>query len=215
MTMIALLLACAMAGPVATEPLVGDEAPDDPEVTDTADTRDTGDAQARAPAVGELVITEIMDNPDPTDDDLGEWLELTNVGDDTLALAGLALEDLEGERHVLQGDLTLAPGAFLVLAASADPDVNGGFVPDGVFDREAFHLGNDADAVLLRVGDTLIDAVVYDDRFPEEAGKSRSLDRDATDAEDNDDAEAWCEGDGAYGDGDNQGTPGTRNDACP
>ena len=56
--------------------------------------------------------------------------------------------------------------------------------------------------------------MTYDGDFPDEAGKSLSLDPDHLDADDNDAPDNWCDGDGDYGADGNQGTPGALNDEC-
>lgn len=213
-----LLLACAMAGSW--------ESPEDPSETDSAVSIDTGaDAQgadtgdttsdsARAPRTGELVITEIMDDPDPTDDDVGEWFEVRNIATATLALNGLTLRDADGEQVRFDTDLVLEPDGLLVIAASDDPSENGGVVPDLVFDTSDFHLGNTSDEIVLLMGTETLDEVVYDDRFPHEKGRSRTLDPLGTSATRNDEPGYWCKGEDDYGTDGNRGTPGAPNGAC-
>lgn len=188
--------------------------PGAPELEDGVDQDCDGVVDERPPAEGELVIDEVMDDPDPTDDDFGEWFEVTNVADVSLDLTGLVLSDEGGESTTIVDGVVVAPGALLVFGASADTSVNGGHTPDVLFDDTAFHLSNDEDQVLLGLGDVIVDEVAYDNDFPHEKGKTRSLDPDHVDAEDNDAAKHWCEGDGDYGTDGNQGTPGAANDEC-
>lgn len=213
-----LILACAMAGTWDT--------PADPAGFDTADTADTadtgangsgsesGDVGARAPRAGELVITEIMDDPDPTDDDAGEWFEVRNLSGVSLALNGLTLRDADGEQVRFDTDLVVVPDGLLVIAASDDTAANGGVVPDLVFDTSDFHLGNTSDEIVLAMGTETLDEVAYDDRFPHEKGRSRALDPLGTSATRNDEPAYWCEGKEPYGTEENRGTPGAPNGAC-
>jgi hypothetical protein len=201
--------------------------PDDPAASDTAGADDTSaseqhsdvdsgeDAEAaRPPAPGDLVVTEIMDDPDPTDDDAGEWFELRNVSDARIALGGLTLRDAEDEQLRFDTDLIVEPDGIVVLAASDDTSDNGGIVPDLMFDTSVFHLGNTSDEIVVLYGTETIDEVAYDDRFPHEKGRSRALDPLGTSATRNDEPGYWCEGAHDYGTDGNRGTPGLPNDPC-
>ena len=212
-----LILACAMAGTWDT--------PADPAGFDTADTAGSGadenvsdsgsgDVGARAPRAGELVITEIMDDPDPTDDDAGEWFEVRNLSGVSLALNGLTLSDADGEQIRFDTDLVVGPDGLLVIAASDDTAANGGVVPDLVFDTSDFHLGNTSDEIVLAMGTETLDEVAYDDRFPHEKGRSRALDPLGASTTRNDEPGYWCKGDQTYGADGNRGTPGAPNGAC-
>jgi hypothetical protein len=198
-----LFLACSMAGKWEA-----DTSEPGPETSD-----DSGpDDESEGPTAGELVITELMKNPDLVEDDLGEWFEVTNVGDRSLSLAGLAVEDDDGDGFTVNA-WTLDSGARVVFGASTDTSVNGGAPVDFAYDVEVFKLGNDDGAVVLRLGDAVIDVVAYDATFPDEAGCALSLDPGAYDVDDNDPAAAWCSAATPYGLGD-RGTPGALNDAC-
>ncbi|MFT5684783.1 MAG: hypothetical protein ACI8RZ_005727, partial [Myxococcota bacterium] len=51
-------------------------------------------------AEGQLLITEVLVNPDSVTDPLGEWVELYNTTNQTLILNGLVIgSDLDGEAH--------------------------------------------------------------------------------------------------------------------
>jgi hypothetical protein len=186
-----------------------------PELADGKDDDCDGWVDERAPAAGELVVTEIMDDPDPTDDDTGEWFEVLNVSRDLLVVTGLEVSDTDGESFVVEGELLLDADGLLLFAASADTTENDGLTPDYVFDTGEFHLGNDTDEILLSVEGVLVDEVAYDADFPHEKGKSRSVDPIGMSATRNDDPDYWCKGDGDYGTDGNQGTPGAPNDDCP
>ena len=74
----------------------------------------------RAPEPGDLVVTEIMDDPDPTDDETGEWLELTSTTPVPLVLDGLTLSDADGELQSIATDTVLDSWGIVLLAASDD-----------------------------------------------------------------------------------------------
>lgn len=111
-------------------------------------------------------------------------------------------------------DAILEPAQVYVFGASADASVNGGYTPDYVYAVSDLQLGNGDDEVILAFGGALIDEVAYDEDFPDDSGRSLSLDPTGYEAEANDDKDAWCNGDGEYGTDGNQGTPGSANDPC-
>jgi len=188
---------------------------DAPELLDDKDNDCDGWIDEHPPTLGDLIITEIMDDPDPTDDDDGEWFEIQNISTDPIEILNLDISDTGGESFVVEDAFILNANEILLFGASADSTRNDGIVPDYVFDTSIFHLGNDVDEVLLSFNGVLVDEVDYDSDFPHQKGKSRSLDALGMSESRNDDAGYWCEGDGNYGLEGNQGTPGQSNDTCP
>ncbi len=172
---------------------------------------------AAPPEPGEVLVTEFLYDADgDLDSGDAEWIELYNASDREVGLDGCRIGDDGGNQSPLEA-INLAPGAYIVLARSADPAVNGGLEVAGTFD---FGLGNDGDRIALTCGEVEIDAVVYDagDRFPAASTYSVSLDPEAYDAAANDDGANWCRTRSVYfeGDlGDHYGTPGAANPPCP
>jgi hypothetical protein len=83
------------------------------------------------PMPGQVIITELMGNPDVVTDDKGDWLELYNTTDQELALFSLKIEDNEtGGSYtsftINNPALKIPAKSYLVFASSADPAVNGG-----------------------------------------------------------------------------------------
>ena len=199
-----------------------DCAPDDADVYPGADEDDNngtdddcdGWTDERPPEDEELVIAEIMKDPDPTPDETGEWFEIVNVSDAPLALDGIGFTDEGGTGFTVVTNDVLEPGAVYLFAVSDDPALNDGLAPDYVYDTADLRLGNGTDTLVLTYEDVTVDTVTYDGDFPDEAGKSLSLDPDHLDADDNDAPDNWCDGDGDYGADGNQGTPGALNDEC-
>ncbi len=172
-------------------------------------------ADARSPRPGEVLITEIMADPhNGLSDADAEWFELRNTSADRLTLHGCAVSDANSNEAI--AGVWLEAGAHALFARSADPALNGGLEPDGVF---GFTLDNDADTLSLRCGNLLIDTVAYDAEFP--AAERRAIQIDAgVDADSNDGAGAWCLARLAYLDvagqvDDHFGTPGQANPPCP
>ncbi len=135
---------------------------------------------AQYPTVaGELVITELMPEPDALSDGEGEWLELHNPNDEAAYLGGCTLTDGGTEIVTLASDLVVEPGVFLGLSRGAEP----GFREDVLY-GDALDLATE-DTVRLEcpVGaDSLVvSEVVYSaaNGFSVEAGKSLALDPEA------------------------------------
>ena len=167
------------------------------------------------PAYGDLVITEVMQNPDVVSDDVGEWFEVMNVSTEAIDLEGMELSDDGEETHIIAsgGPLVIEAGARMVLGQTAD--LGGGGTADYAY-GEDLKLGNKSDGIFIYSGETLIDAVSYDDgdTFPDPTGASMRLDDGMVDADANDSGTAWCVSVDTFGAGD-LGTPGAENGSCP
>jgi hypothetical protein len=189
------------AGPVAAA-LDGGAAPDAAHAPPLAAARTAAPSQA-----GQLVLTEIMADPQALTDAEGEWFELLNTTGTTFDLQGCEIDDGAMTTHPIEGSLVSAPGKYLTIARSAQP----GFTPDRV---ESISLTNSADRLALSCGGIEIDRVDYDGAqgFPIVAGASASLDPKHLDARANDSASAWCAAKSSYGS--DLGTPGRANPSC-
>ena len=163
-------------------------------------------AQVRpARSAGDVVITEIMVDPAAVSDTAGEWFELHNPSaSDALDLGGCGIDSGEASLHAIAAPFVLMPGAYAVIARSADA----GFVPDLI---ASLSLTNSADVLGIVCGGTTIDRVSYGPGFPLAAGKSMSLDPGAG-AQDNDFGAAWCLAQSSFGS--DFGTPGAPNPPC-
>jgi hypothetical protein len=166
--------------------------------------------------VNEVIFTEIMYDPhDGLDDGQAEWMELQNLTGEALDVANCVVTDAGGGSSRLVG--SIAAGGRYVVARVADPARNGGVVAQSAF---TFTLNNSPETVALRCDGTPIDSVAYDDggRFPHARKASLSLDPAHFTAEDNNQGENWCLGQGVYTPEDitpHLGTPGAPNPACP
>lgn len=171
------------------------------------------------PGVGELVITEIMQNPSALDDSEGEYFELLNPsGSVTYDLDGCQITGSSGETPIdITSTLEVAPGSFLTVASSASP----GFSPD--FVATSMTLSNSSDRLGIECPDgggstVVVDEVSWDNgaTFPDPNGASMNLTDEAaaTDATENDNGYWWCATQtNDLGNGD-LGTPGAANEIC-
>ncbi|MEM9457142.1 MAG: hypothetical protein AAGF11_23390 [Myxococcota bacterium] len=170
-----------------------------------------GDAfrEVVAPQPGDLVITELMPNPDAVGDSEGEWFELrANAAVD---LNGLWLGTEEGEARStveVEDCLSVSAGDHVLLAREPDPNINGNLpAVDATFD---FALSNSSASLWVGTEDSTLDLVMWSSSG---TGAARSLDPAQSDPRANDDEGRWCDAVDEYGDGD-LGTPGEPNPSC-
>jgi hypothetical protein len=173
-----------------------------------------GSGPVRSPLAGELVITEIMPNPDDVTDETGEWFEVKNVTTDHLSLDGCRLKDLDIDEHVIAAtNVVVAPGQVALFAKNADPSVNGGLPTVACAFGQAYSLTNSDDELILECGGAAIDEVCYTSAWPFDVGVSMELRTDHQNALDNDLVGNWCLAAGTYGATD-RGSPGTADPHC-
>ena len=165
------------------------------------------------PRAGELIITEIMANPEAVSDSNGEWVEIFNSSDHAVLINGLIIKDEGSNKHTItsSADLIIQPGGYWVLVKNKDTTANGGV--QGNYQYSNFTLANTADQVILCLSDeTIIDAVAYETGWPLNAGASMELHPDFVQATANDLPGNWFPARIAYGAGD-KGSPGQPNPA--
>jgi lamin tail-like protein len=167
------------------------------------------------PAVGDLVITEVMPNPAKASDTTGEWFEVKALKDIDFNGVGLDRAGDTAKPNVLAAAtcLHVPANGHAVFAKSSDMTMNGGLpAPLGLF---TFSLVDGTVAapgdVQIVVGATVIDSIKWTST---RSGKSHSLDPARTDPIQNDDETAFCDATMPYGAGD-LGTPNLDNTACP
>ncbi|MFO8184423.1 MAG: lamin tail domain-containing protein [Candidatus Aegiribacteria sp.] len=129
-------------------------------------------------AQGDIVISEIMYNPDgPTlgEDDSYEWVELCNIGTAPVELGGMMLKD--PGNHLFLDPHTLGPGERVVVAADIEAFTGAyghgiDLVPwDGVWTK----LSNSGDQlVLYSAAGAVLDELSYSDTWGMEEGDTRS-----------------------------------------
>ena len=162
---------------------------------------------------GDIVINEIMQNPEVVSDSDGEWFELFNATGEDINIDGCTIADNGRDTHVIDNgsnSLILPANSYLVLADNGESSLNGGVLADYVYSSIA--LSNTDDEIILTCQNIEIDRVEYDGgpAFPDPTGKSMILSDTHLD---NNDGANWCESNSIFGDGD-LGSPGTVNDSC-
>ncbi len=167
-------------------------------------------------AAGDLVVSEVMQNPDAVSDSNGEWFEIFNPSCHDVELEGLVVSDEGSESFVVSGGLVIGGAAYLVFATNANLATNGYVPVDYQYAQTELSLGNGSDALILENTTLTIDEMAWDNgaSFPDPTGASMNLDPAHLNAADNDDGANWCEANSGFGGGD-LGSPGSANDACP
>ncbi len=181
------------------------------------------------PEAGDLIFTEMMVNPDAVADEDGEWVELYNTAGYAIDLAGYSFHDDGSDDWEFEDSIVVEPGAYVVLCANADPDVNGGVTCDGWFYRNPMGekpptgsgggvaiANNDDELTLTSPTGVDIDHFDYNDTDsdPIEAGMSFGLSPDHLDGIENDDVGNWCVQTTVLPGVAEPGTPGEANDPC-
>lgn len=168
------------------------------------------------PAPGDLIITEIMKDPDNgVSDATGEWFEVLNATDSWLDMGQLVIRDNASDFFApytynnRKDALLLAPRGTFVFGKTRDARLNGGAKVDAAF-GDALTLSNTSDEIILEVsGVGEIDRVEYNTTtWPNPTGKSMML-TDTT--ADNNSGSNWAASTLVYGDKNQKGTPNSPN----
>jgi cysteine-rich repeat protein len=180
---------------------------DDPGCDDSLDDNETNGEGIQS---GDIVINEIIQNPNAVWDSDGEWFELYNTTDHSIDLNGCIVSENGSQSFVINSTLNILSNGYAVLADKIDPLENGGVNAD--YEYSSITLNNSDDELILTCDQTEIDRVEYDGgpNFPDPNGKSMILSNPNVD---NNVGSNWCESSSPFGDGD-LGTPGSQNDSC-
>ena len=188
--------------------------------TDTGSSSSGGDATpAKDVQAGDLVITEILADPNAVTDPYGEWFELYNTTAKAINIDGLEIEDKAGKTYKIGAGTPLIIGAqkFATLGNNADATVNGG-VTHLVAYPSGLALSNGGATIIIKNAAGVIDKVVFEDAANDwpliAVGKSMHAIGTAWTAAANDSGASWCIGIKTFGKGD-VGTPGTGDHECP
>lgn len=173
---------------------------------------DNGTVRAiNSPAVGDLVINEVLSSPSASSDTTGEWIEL-------YARANVDLNDLtlstttDTTRLDSMNCIRVQEGQLVLLARSADPFVNGG-LPAPNFVYGGLSLSDTKQQLSISKGDAGIDTVSL---LASVSGKSWQLDPMRLDPMSNDDPANFCPAPQRWvaDAGGDFGSPGVANPSC-
>jgi Lamin Tail Domain/Putative metal-binding motif len=163
---------------------------------------------------GELIITEIMKDPDGVTDAYGEWFEVYNTSAVAIRMCGWTIEDEGTDTFMMTSEVVIPSGGYAVFGRTNDTTLNGGVVVSYEFST-GMQLGNGGDEIILKHGSDEIDRVEWTDGgdWPDPAGASISLDPGSLSRTANDDGTNWCTATKAWAAGD-KGSPGDVNEGC-
>ena len=161
-------------------------------------------------SVGDIIVTEIMQNPNAVLDGDGEWFEVYNTTMSSIDINGWVISDAGSDSHTIGSSVVVPAMGYAVLGNNADGGTNGGVTVN--YEYSGFTLGNGDDEVILTCSGLIIDEVYYDGgtEFPDPTGASMELSTNFYNSSDNDTGANWGEGTASYGSGD-LGTPGSMN----
>ena len=150
----------------------------------------------------DIIVTEIMANPDALSDSEGEWLEIHNPGSQAIDLQGITIS-IPPSSYAFDSSFVLSGNGYLVLAnsESAAP------VVDIVMTTG---LNNSGDMITI-AGNETISTLDYGAFTTPPAGVALSLDRSSY--VNYQQGIYWCEATTIYSSGD-FGTPGEVNPSC-
>lgn len=172
------------------------------------------------PAQGEVLISEVMYDASGTEPST-EWIEVHNTTSSSRSLTGLTIVDGGNRTHVIGSGISVAPGAYVVLARSKSAAV-AAKVPSaaivyeygaGQSDGAGIQLANGASgAVLLKSGSSTIAQASYGGWFSQSGGSSIQLKTLSFAA--GTQSSSWCLSKNAWATSADKGTPGAASD-CP
>ncbi len=166
--------------------------------------------------VGDIIITEILNNPNENDDGK-EWFEVYNTSNSDIDMANWIISDEGSNNFTINGNLIVPALGYAILGEETDTSVNGGAPVDYAWGTNTnFTLGNGEDEIIISCGfdsngdPEIIDQVAYDDgdTFPDESGYSMQLLANSYNSSDNDIGSNWVVSVSEFGDNGDHGTPG-------
>ncbi|MBK7759346.1 MAG: lamin tail domain-containing protein [Deltaproteobacteria bacterium] len=187
------------------------------EIQDAADNNCDGLCDEGFISYGDLVITEIMQDPKTLKDNEAEWFELYNAGSaDILMCGGWSIYDGGSDLHILSGEVLITAGAHALFLRNSDTGKNGGLTGDYTYGSD-IQLDNSEDELYIEFDGLIIDELEYNSGREDWSaamaqGFSMQLNANLYSALDNDDSLNWSKGTSSY-EKDNKGTPAALNDA--
>ena len=160
------------------------------------------------PKAGEIIITEIMADPNEVSDPDGEWFEIYNTSDRVIDLHGCKIQDSGTDNFYINNTLNISAGEYLVFACS---DAATSKLPVVDYVYSGLLLSNSSDELFFSSIESLeIDKVGYTSLI---TGKSIQLLPEVFDSINNDIEAYWTDSTSIVGNGNtDMGTPRAAND---
>jgi hypothetical protein len=171
---------------------------------------------------GEVIFSEVMQNPIGVSDDVGEWFELYNTTAAPIELSGHTIT-AGSQSFTIVGPLSIPAGGYRLFLRNGNPAVNGGLSGTqlGAYDYpDGFVLGNASETLqVLSPSGQVLARISYDNgaTFPDPSGASMSLDPGFLTQAGSTQGTNWCLGQTPYSapGSTNLGSPGLLNPQCP
>ncbi len=127
-------------------------------------------------SAGDIVITEVIQNPNDVSDTYGEWFEVFNTTASDIDIEGWVISDAGTESHTINngGALNVPAGGFLILGRDDGSVNNNGGAPVDYQYADIF-LGNSDDELILTSDESVeIDRIEWDGgpNWPDPTGAS-------------------------------------------
>jgi len=139
---------------------------------------------------GILIITEVMLNPNAVADAAGEWFEVHNPTAYDINMNGWEIRDDGLDTHIINDDVWVPAGGYIVLGTNANSGTNGGVV--AAYQYSGIFMGGSGDELALTVIAVDVDYFAYTSGTFDTPGFSQQLDADFT-LGDNSDETHWCD----------------------
>jgi len=166
-------------------------------------------------SIGDLVISELMPNPDVCYDADCEWFEILNNTAGSVNLQGLGIGDLGTQTTAVVSTVVIPAGGHAVLAVGDGSSWGYSSVtPSGWYSGGAVSMTNTGDSLRIFNSSGDLDSTHTYLADDVDAGVSIQLSSSASDATSNDDGANWCQGTDPIGDSGDMGTPGSPNKEC-
>ncbi len=166
---------------------------------------------------GDLIVTELMIDPESSSDNSGEWIEIHNpTAIDITLCHGWSLEDQGQDFVEVTGDPTIPAGGYLLAGKSSSPGANGDVPIDFEYGQGPLYLANDPDEIELWFDGTRIYSLDWPFGF-ETPGASQQLSLSAYGPHAVGDPDDWCDSEVPWTGvpSDDYGSPGADNAVCP
>ena len=143
-----------------------------------------------APFIGNLMITEIMQNPSFVTDTYGEWFEIFNPTNSAINMNGWKIKDNGIDQHTINSQLIVPAKGFVTLGINSNSGLNGEYVCN--YQYATFFLANaDDEIILLDPANNEIDRVEYDGGINWPSPNGASMVFTGTPSADNNDYHNW------------------------
>jgi Lamin Tail Domain/Secretion system C-terminal sorting domain len=163
--------------------------------------------------VGDIIITEVMQNPNAVGDSVGEWFEVYNTTGAPIDMLGWTIKDdtSVSETYTIPTSVVVPANGYVVFGNNANSATNGSVTVNHQYDT--ISLGNSTDGLIIECSSTTIDSVIWDNgaTFPDPTGASMELSTTTLNSVANDTGSNWAPAVSALSSGD-LGTPGAVND---